>query len=263
MKFGFASAAACVATLLLAGGAKAADVYSPVAPETQQVVTEEGWTFSVAPYFWAAGIDGEVGLFGLPTVDVDASFSDIFDHLDFGAMAIGEARYGRYSIFGDIIYAKISGEAGTPRGIVASSVEVSTETFAGLFGAGYSLFEADSGRLDVVAGARVWSVDTGISFSGGILDGVSRSDGATWVDAMAGLRGNYSITPEIYLTGWGLVGAGGADIDWDVAGAVGYRFNDRIAAVAGYRALGVDYSNDGFVFDVVQQGPILGLVVHF
>lgn len=109
----------------------------------------------------------------------------------------------------------------------------------------------------------MWSVDTDISFNGGILDGISRSDGATWADAVAGLRGNYAITPEVYLTGWGLVGAGGADIDWDVAGAIGYRFNDRISAVAGYRALGVDYSNDGFVFDVVQQGPILGMVVRF
>jgi hypothetical protein len=241
----------------------AADVYTPVTPEAEQVVTEQGWTFTVAPYFWAAGISGEVGQFGLPPVDVDASFGDIFDHLDFGAMAIGEARYDRYSIFGDIMYAKISGAAGTPRGILASSVEVSSETFAGLIGAGYSVFENSSGRLEVVGGARVWSVDTEISFSGGILDGVSTSDGATWVDAVAGLKGNYSITPEVYLTAWGLVGAGGADIDWDVAGAIGYRFNDRIAAVAGYRALGVDYRDDGFVFDVVQQGPILGMVVRF
>lgn len=43
----------------------------------------------------------------------------------------------------------------------------------------------------------------------------------------------------------GLVGAGEADIDWDVAGAIGYRCID-----------------DGFL-DVVQQGPILGLVVRF
>jgi hypothetical protein len=241
----------------------AADVYTPVTPEAEQVVTEQGWTFTVAPYFWAAGISGDVGQFGLPPVDVDASFSDIFNHLDFGAMAIGEARYDRYSIFGDIMYSKISGAAGTPRGMLASSVEVSSETFAGLIGAGYSVLENSSGRLEVVGGARVWSVDTEISFSGGILDGVSRSDGATWVDAVAGLKGNYSITPEVYLTAWGLVGAGGADIDWDVAGAIGYRFNDRIAAVAGYRALGVDYRDDGFVFDVVQQGPILGMVVRF
>ena len=263
MKHGITFALTCAGSLLLAESGMAADVYSPVTPEAKQVVTEEGWTFTVAPYFWAAGISGDVGLFGLPPVEVDASFSDIFDHLDFGAMAIGEARYDRYSIFGDIIYTKISGEAGTPRGILASSVGVSTETFAGLLGAGYSLIDNSSGRLDVVGGARVWSVDTTISFTGGFLDGVSRNDGATWVDAVAGLRGNYSITPEVYLTGWGLVGAGGADIDWDVAAAIGYRFNDRISAVAGYRALGVDYSNDGFLFDIVQQGPILGLAVRF
>ena len=179
-------------------------------------------------------------------------------------MAIGEARKGPYSFFGDIMYVKVSGAAGTPKGILASSVDVSAETFAGLFGAGYSLFQGSSGHLDVVGGVRVWSVDTDLSFSGGILDGVSKSDGATWVDAMVGLRGDYSITDSIYLIGWGLIGAGGADLDWDVAAGLGYRFNDRISSVLGYRALGVDYDNDdGFVFDVVQHGPILGLVVRF
>lgn len=119
-----------------------------------------------------------------------------------------------------------------------------------MIGAGYAFLEDTSGGLEVVGGVRVWSVDTEISFSGGILDGVSRNDGATWVDGLVGLRGNYSITPKVYLTGWGLVGASEADIDWDVAGAIGYRFNDSISAVAG-------------IFDVVQQGPILGLVVRF
>ncbi|MDK1373562.1 MULTISPECIES: hypothetical protein [unclassified Sinorhizobium] len=263
MKLGFAFALTCVAGVLHAGSAIAADIYSPVAPAAKQVETEQGWTFTIAPYFWMAGISGDAGVFGLPPTEVDASFSDIFDHLDFGAMAIAEARYDRYSIFADFIYAKISGEKGTPLGILASNVEVSTETFAGLLGAGYALIDDSSGRLEVVGGARVWSVDTEVSLNGGIRGGVSRSDGATWVDAVGGLRATYSITPEIYLTGWGLVGAGGADIDWDVAATIGYRFSDRFSAVAGYRALGVDYSNDGFVFDVVQQGPILGLVLRF
>lgn len=208
-------------------------------------------------------MSGDIAQFGLPAAHVDASFSDIFDHLDFGAMAIGEARYGPYSIFADIMYTKISGQGGTPRGILANDVEVSSETFAGLLGVGYSVFEDGATRVDIVGGLRVWSVDTDLSFSGGILDGVSRSDDATWVDGLAGLRGTYSLTPEIYLTGWGLVGAGGADLDWDVAAAIGYRFNETVSAVAGYRALGVDYSNDGFLFDVVQQGPILGLAVRF
>lgn len=80
---------------------------------------------------------------------------------------------------------------------------------------------------------------------------------------MVGVRGRYSFTPEIYLTGWGLVGGGGADIDWDVALGIGYEFNSRVSAIAGYRGLGVDYSDDGFVFDAVQQGPILGVAIKF
>nr|WP_299503172.1 hypothetical protein [uncultured Rhizobium sp.] len=259
----FLRAAATFGVILLASGATAADIKSPLTPEAQQTTSESGWTFSVAPYFWVAGLSGDVGSFGLPVAHVDASFSDILDHLDFGVMAIGEARYGPYSLFGDVMYTKISGQAGTPRGVLATDVEVSSETFAGLLGAGYSIFEDSSARLDIVGGMRVWSVDNELSFSGGLLDGVSRSDDATWVDGLIGFRGTYSLTPEIYLTGWGLVGAGGADLDWDVAGAVGFRFNDAVSAVVGYRALGVDYSNDGFVFDVVQQGPIVGVVIRF
>lgn len=263
MKLRAALTLTLIGSFLITGRVMAADTYSPMTPQLQKAETEEGWTFAFAPYFWAAGLSGDVAQFGLPTIEVDANFSDILDHLDFGAMAIGEARYDRYSIFGDVMYSKISGSAGTPRGVVASSVEVTSETFAGLLGVGYSIIDDNSARLDVVGGARVWSVDTDISFSGGILDGVSRNDSATWVDAMAGFRGNYAITPEIYLTGWGLIGAGQADLDWDVAAAIGYRFNDTISAVVGYRALGVDYSKDGFVFDVVQQGPILGMVIRF
>jgi hypothetical protein len=247
---------------LFVSAANGADAVSPMTPEAK-TTTESGWTFTVAPYFWAAGLSGKTAQFGAPTIDIDASFGDIFDDLDFAAMAIGEARYDRYSLFGDIIYTKISSGSGTPRGILADNVDVSSETFAGLLGAGYSILDGPSGRLDVVGGVRVWSVDTDISFDGGILGGRSFSDGATWVDGLVGIRGNYSFTPEIYLTGWGLVGAGGADVDWDVAAALGYKFNDRFSMVAGYRALGVDYSDDGFLFDVVQQGPILGLVVHF
>ncbi|MGH6860879.1 MAG: hypothetical protein ACRECY_11510, partial [Phyllobacterium sp.] len=210
-----------------------------------------------------AGLSGDVAQFGAPTTHIDRSFSDIFKELDFGAMGIAEARHGRFSVFGDVMYKKISTSRGTPRGIFADNVDVSSETFTALVGAGYSVIDGENGRLDVVGGIRVWSVDTDISFDGGVLDGKSVSDGATWADGMAGLRGNYSLTPKVYVTGWGLVGAGGADVDWDVAAALGYRIDGRFSALLGYRALGVDYSKDGFVFDVVQEGPILGMSMHF
>lgn len=183
---------------------------------------KHGWTFAVSPYFWAAGLSGDIAQFGSPTVHIDPSFSDVLDHLDFAAMAIAEARYERYSIIGDIMYTKISSDAvTTPRGILTGSVDVSSETFAALMGAGYTVLQNDRGNLDLDAGARVWHVNTDISFSGGILDGREISDGATWVDGLAGLRGKNSITDKVYFTGWGLVGGGGASVDWDVGGGIG------------------------------------------
>ena len=257
---GMVVAAAFAAT----GGARAADVVSPVTPDVQPVVTESGWTFVVAPYFWRAGLNGQTSQFGSPVVDIDQSFGDILGDLDFGAMAIVEARKDRFSIFSDLQYVKISTGDTTPLGILAARVDLFTSTFVGTLGAGYSLLQSDRGRLDLAVGARVWSVDTDLSFTGGILDGVQLDDGATWVDGLVGLRGNYDFTPKLYVTGWGLIGAGEADLDWDVAGALGYRFTDRISAVAGYRAIGVDYSNDdGFMFDVVEHGPIIGAVFRF
>ncbi|MDF2811909.1 MAG: hypothetical protein K0S56_2940 [Microvirga sp.] len=77
------------------------------------------------------------------------------------------------------------------------------------------------------------------------------------------MRRTYFLPDRVYLTGWGNVGAGRAKLDWDVAAAVGYQIKDSLSAIAGYCALGVDYSHDGFVFDVVQKGPILGLAYHF
>lgn len=254
---------AAVLAALITNAAVAADVSPLLIGEPRPAEAEGGWTFSVAPYFWIAGLSGDTAQFGMPTVHIDSSFSDILGNLDFAFMAAGEARYDRFSVIGDVIYTKLSADAETPLGILASDVDVTSESFSGLLGLGYAVLDGPDGHLDVVGGIKLWSVETTISLSGGLLGRREASDSATWVDGVVGLRGKYSFTPEIYLTGWGLVGGGGADIDWDVALGIGYDFNDRVSSIAGYRALGVDYSDDGFLFDTVQQGPILGVAIKF
>ncbi len=47
--------------------------------EAQAVPTDEGWRFQLTPYFWAAGVKGDVQIRRLPSLEVDASFSDIID----------------------------------------------------------------------------------------------------------------------------------------------------------------------------------------
>lgn len=86
-----------ICAAIIAFPVRAADLISATAPPVEPAA--DHWTFSVTPYFWAAGLSGETRAFGLPgVVDFDTDFSDILDHLDFAAMAIVDARYDRYSI---------------------------------------------------------------------------------------------------------------------------------------------------------------------
>ncbi len=254
--------AAAAAALTISGAARAADLPSVSAP-LQPVESAPEVTFAIAPYLWGISMNGKLAQFGLPTVEVDASFSDILSNLDFAAMLLGEVRYNRLSLLSDFNYSKLSIDRATPLGILATSAGVSSEMLRwSLFG-GYEVLSNETFTVDVLAGAQMMSVETKLSFTGGFLGGVSRTDSDTWFDALGGARARVSLTPQVYLTGWGLIGAGQSDLVWDVMGGVGYSFNDSISAVAGYRALSVDYQDGGFRFDVVQHGPIVGGVFRF
>ena len=95
-------------------------------------------------------------------------FSDIVDDLDFGAMVVNEVRYGRAGLFTDFIYVKISGSQGTPRGLLADSVSLSTESLIFTAAGEYRIIDRPDATLDLMAGARVWSVDTELGFNGGL-----------------------------------------------------------------------------------------------
>jgi len=49
----------------------------------------------------------------------------------------------------------------------------------------------------------------------------------------------------------------------DVMGSVGYNFTDTFSITAGYRGVSVNHRNDGLVYDVVQSGPVMGIVFKF
>ena len=92
---------------------------------------------------------------------------------------------------------------------------------------------------------------------------------ASWVLGAPPRRTFWSVTLPLSLPGvfaaaiFGFVGSFGEAAVPTILGGVGYQWNDRFSTVGGYRALGVDYSDDGFVYDVVQHGPYLGAIFHF
>jgi len=226
---------------------------------------DDSWKITVSPYVWASGIHGESGLFGFPPQDVDMSFTDTLKNLEMVFSGVTEFRKGPFSISTDLLYARIGPKIDTPKGIAADKIDATVTTFMATALFGYSLYMNDTSAFDAVAGARLWSADNKFAFKGGVLDGTSASDSATWVDPVVGVKFKSDLNENFYLAGWGLVGGFGvsSSIMWDVMGGVGYKFNDRASMFAGYRALHDDYSHDGFVNKITQKGPILGATFTF
>ena len=75
----------------------------------------------------------------------------------------------------------------------------------------------------------------------------------------------FSLSDDIYVASWGMIGGFGvgSDLMWDVMAGAGYSFTEHFDVFAGYRAVSVDYSDDSFVYDIVQQGPVVAGVFRF
>lgn len=245
------------------------------------------WRFTLAPYVWGVGLSGEVGLFDKRQVDVDIPFSDILENLDFAIMGVAEAHNGNWGVFVDLNYTNLSVDKSRSRTLEKDLVilnpsvtgEVSAEAdikeFIATFMGQWRAVDSDQMTLDVMAGARYWNIDNEVEARASVTIGepvnatlskaVSGSDGASWVDPMIGVKSRIDTNTALFLTGWGMVGGFGigSNVNWDVMGGVGYEWTDHFSTVLGYRALGVDYENDGFVYDVVQQGVALGAMFNF
>jgi hypothetical protein len=232
------------------------------AADLAPIPSETGWVFTAAPYLWAIGMSGDVGS-GTHVTNIDITAADVLSHLDLGFMGAGEVRNGPISFSGDLIYAKLSAGKDVSLGPFANHVELTTKMAMVTGLAGYSVIYGDGGNLDVVAGARMWSLDNALAFSGGTFG--SFDDSHTWVDPLIGFKGRANISPDFYLTGWALAGGFGAasNFVWDVMGSVGYNFNKTFSMTAGYRAMGVDFRKPDFTYSIVQGGPIVGFVFKF
>ena len=228
-----------------------------------QAVPNDKWQFQFTPYFWLAGLHGTGGVGGR-TTNVDESFSDVFDALNFAFMGTFEARKGKFISLTDLEYVSVSDKKATP-GPLFSTVDAGFKTFIFDQEVGYRLLEnSEKGAsLDVLGGARVWRVKTDFEFGAGILPAARIEGSRSWVDAVGGLRGKMALSQKLFLTGKFDLGGGGSKFTWQVFGGAGYNVNPKIALIFGYRVLDVDYDKNNFVFDMNQRGPIVGLGFRF
>jgi hypothetical protein len=91
---------------------------------------------------------------------------------------------------------------------------------------------------------------------------LSRDD--YWFDPYVGLRGRYNFNKVFYTAVRGEIGGGVAsDLMWEVEGVIGINLTRNIFTEVGYRALAVDYDNDGLLFDTVMHGPQITTGITF
>ena len=224
-----------------------------------------GWHYTIAPYLFASGMNGTVDTFGTGRpAEVDASFTDLLDHLRLAGMVAGSATNGRWGVSGDLQYFDLDPSFDTPGPAFNGGTMTATQWMVSLHGE-YVLADTDRARLIGLAGARWWSVDTSLSFNPGDLPGRTVEGSDSWVDPIVGLRGRYDLDDRWFVTGWGIAGGFGAGSDSmaDLFGAVGYNFTERTSGVLGYRWLSVDRETDDFLYDVTMDGIMAGLTFGF
>jgi hypothetical protein len=246
-----------------------ASLFAGVAGAAQAEV-DEPWRFQLTPYAWGAGLSGEVQPDSrLPSVEFEKSFGDILENLDVAFFLNGTARKGRFVLFGDATYARVTEDHTftIPALPLTVPVEVGITQASATFAAGYSVVNRPEFVLDVLGGGRLWhvegDVDVDINLPSPLPTAVSES--LTWVDPIVGARARLQLAPDWSVIGYADVGGFGAGSEstWQAVGTVNYRINDRFYLSAGYRHMAFEYDDDGIDLEVELSGPLLGATVRF
>ncbi|MHC4165534.1 MAG: porin family protein [Planctomycetota bacterium] len=235
----------------------------------------DDWEFRVIPYVWAVGIDGTQTVKG-NEMEIDASFGDIFDVMDFAGEVHLTAGKGKWELFLDPTYIKLS-----PEGDVGPlDVDVDFETWLVEFGAFYQLWQRPLGdgdgrflSFDALVGGRYLYMDVDLDIEGGGPLGADLEVGGSedWIDLIIGGRVSADLTEKFSVGVRGDIGGFGiedsSDFTWNVMALLGYHISETMTLWAGYRHLDIDYDDgsgpDLFAMDVEMSGPIVGMEIRF
>jgi hypothetical protein len=229
--------------------------------------SNDGWNFQIAPYGWLAGQKGEVAtLPPLPPADTDIDFyDDIFGNINGSITFVGEARKGRYGLVMDVGYNDIEIEDPT-EGPVFNTVKSRTKSWMVSAACLYGLLDEERKFMDLIGGLRYWSIDSELTLTEALMGPFDISHKESWVDPIIGLKGlrPFGNSRLFYSYLFMIGGFGvGSDFMWEANLNFGYQWTKTFSTTLGYRYMDVDYDDDGFLYDIAQDGLVLGLSWRF
>lgn len=227
----------------------------------QESGTSDPWKFKAAIYLWGAGIDGTTRNGN----EFDASFSDIWDNLDFALMGSFEARKSKWSATADVIYMDVSADRAGKIALTGGSVSANLDLTGWVlnFQGARNIHDGEHASVDVLLGARYLDLESKLTtaFPGPLGTRTSEASGDVW-DGVVGVKGKIKVTKSWFLPYYLDIGTGQSDSTWQALGGVGYAF-ERIDLVLAYRYLAWDFDSDSQLEDLSFSGPMFGAAFRF
>ncbi len=228
-----------------------------------QELGEERWEFTVSPYFWAAGIDGDVKLRGLEA-EIDVDFSDVWDALECAGSVHIEARKGKWGFILDPLYMDLSVDKDLTPATAELDLTMWTVEFGGLYRLAEWYGTSDrASRVDVLVGGRYWDVEQDLQI--GPLSSTSDED---WIDPFIGARLVVQMKDWLALRvradiGGFAVSSSASELTWNIFAGPVFTLSDSLDIVAGYRWLDLDREDGADELDVTLSGPMIGALIRF
>jgi hypothetical protein len=228
---------------------------------------EGDWKNTAVIYGMGAAIDGDAQI-GELKVPVDVSISELFDALEFGAMAAYRGENGTWSVTIDATYMALGGTSKSDRGLVKGDLSVDQATLMATLGRRWTE------HLEALVSLAYFDLSNGLKLTlknplNGEVTRRSASRDASWVDPLVGLQYNVPISNAWRFNLRGDVGGFGigSDLSYQILANVRWQAGDTFGVIMGYRVIGFDYE-DGHGqhyqhYDLVEQGPLVGVTISF
>jgi hypothetical protein len=237
----------------------AAVVVNLVAPQASAQSSSGGWQFAVAPYLWAAGMDGTMTIAQFEE-DFDVPFGDIIENLDLAFMGHFDMRNERWVLSSDLIFVDLESNKDLTEGTATAGLDMTLLEVAG----GYRISPA----VTLLAGARWVDMDASLGYAGEVVDD-GASAGKSWIDPLVGAQVFAPLSERWRIGLRGDVGGFGvgSELTWQAYADIGFKASDLITVFAGYHAIDIDYEDGSglqlIALDVLVSGPQLGVVFSF
>jgi hypothetical protein len=232
---------------------------SSVAAQAGTSADDDGWHFAVSPYLWFPGVHGTIGARGRD-VSFKASPGDLLSHFRFGLMGVLEARYKRLLLPLDIMWIRLGDNKALPfPNLMVNTAKLKASEFILTPKIGYRVIDQEKIKIDALVGFRYWHFGENLKFVPSNFN-LNFSSSQNWVDPVVGGRITGNLSPKVVAViagdvgGWGT----GSQLDYQVAGILGYRIKPNVTLQAGYRYLYVNYRSGGTIIQPTTSGVLFG-----